>query len=73
MHLAFYTDSRAMQANFAAERDWEKYDTPRNLLLALVSSATRCCKSTLSIPDLPCLGKACELQANDKMCLFSIM
>ena len=40
MHLAFHTDSRAMQANFAAERDWEKYHTPRNLLLALVSLAT---------------------------------
>ena len=25
-----------MQAKFAAERDWNKYHTPRNLLLALV-------------------------------------
>ena len=27
---------RGMQAKFAAERDWNKYHTPRNLLLALV-------------------------------------
>lgn len=27
---------RGIQAKFAAERDWNKYHTPRNLLLALV-------------------------------------
>lgn len=31
--------SRAKQARFAADRDWEKYHTPRNLLLALVRTA----------------------------------
>eukprot|EP00731_Ephydatia_muelleri_P023425 Em0015g1008a len=29
-------DIRVKQAKFAADRDWEKYHTPRNLLLALV-------------------------------------
>lgn len=27
---------RALQERFAAERDWEKYHTPRNLMLAMV-------------------------------------
>ena len=30
--------SRQMQAKFAAERNWGKFHTPRNLLLAMVSS-----------------------------------
>ncbi len=29
--------SRSIQAKFAAERNWEQYHTPRNLLLAMVS------------------------------------
>ncbi|CAI8043994.1 dCTP pyrophosphatase 1 [Geodia barretti] len=29
-------DIRVMQSRFAAERDWEQFHTPRNLLLALV-------------------------------------
>ena len=30
----------AMQATFAAERDWNQFHTPRNLLLALVIALT---------------------------------
>ena len=30
--------SRAMQEKFAAERNWEQYHTPRNLLLAMVNT-----------------------------------
>ena len=36
MLLPFFL-RRVLQSTFAAERDWEQYHTPRNLLLALVS------------------------------------
>ena len=37
MHAVPALHSRAMQEKFAAERNWEQYHTPRNLLLAMVN------------------------------------
>ena len=36
-----FEEIRAAQAQFAAQRDWDQYHTPRNLLIALVRGAGR--------------------------------
>ena len=47
------TPSRQQQAAFAAERNWDQYHTPRNILLALVrGNIWCCCRITLSPASL---------------------
>ena len=36
MSDVLFEEIRAAQALFAAQRDWDQYHTPRNLLIALV-------------------------------------
>ena len=46
LFIVLCVSSRVMQSRFAAERDWEQFHTPRNLLLALVSrpACASCCE-----------------------------
>ena len=38
-------DLRAATEKFAADREWEKFHVPRNLLFALVGSDINCCNT----------------------------